>query len=93
MILPIRSSYSKRIYLLLKEYAKIGSREFQISELQDTLKVPQSLKVYQILNEKSLFKSKADIDQFTDLKIHFIEKKLAKKVVSINFLLRKMMKI
>ncbi len=62
MILPIRSSYSKRIYLLLKEYAKIGSREFQISELQDTLKVPQSLKVYPDFNRKVLLKSKADID-------------------------------
>ncbi len=74
MILPIRSSYSKRIYLLLKEYAKIGSREFQISELQDTLKVPQSLKVYADFKRKVLLKSKADIDKFTDLKIHFIEK-------------------
>jgi len=36
MILPIRSSYSKRIYLLLKEYEydTIGYREFQLSELQ-----------------------------------------------------------
>ncbi len=64
----------KRIYLLLKEYAKIGSREFQISELQDTLKVPQSLKVYADFKRKVLLKSKADIDKFTDLKIHFIEK-------------------
>ncbi len=89
MILPIRSSYSKRIYLLLKEYAKIGSREFQISELQDTLKVPQSLKVYADFKRKVLLKSKADIDKFTDLKIHFIEKKLAKKVVSIKFFIKK----
>ncbi len=89
MILPIRSSYSKRIYLLLKEYAKIGSREFQISELQDTLKVPQSLKVDADFKRKVLLKSKADIDKFTDLKIHFIEKKLAKKVVSIKFFIKK----
>jgi len=54
MILPIRSSYSKRIYLLLKEYAKIGSREFHISELQDTLKSLKVLKSMQILNEKCL---------------------------------------
>ncbi len=93
MILPIRSSYSKRIYLLLKEYAKIGSREFQISELQDTLKVPQSLKVYADFKRKVLLKSKADIDKFTDLKIHFIEKNLLKRWSLSSFLLRKMMKI
>jgi len=48
MILPIRSSYSKRIYLLLKEYEydTIGYREFQLSELQEILKVPKSFKIF-----------------------------------------------
>jgi len=37
MILPIRSSYSKRIYLLLKEYAKIGSQR-----VSNILKLPKT---------------------------------------------------
>ena len=43
MLLQIRSSYSKRIYLLLKEYGRIGSRRFELSELQETLKIKKSM--------------------------------------------------
>ena len=52
MILPMRSSYSKRMYLLLKEYAKIGMRTFNVEELQETLKVPKSFKVYSEFKKK-----------------------------------------
>jgi len=89
MILPMRSSYSKRVYLLLKEYAKIGSRTIELSELQEILKVPKSLKVYADFKRKVLLKAKADIDKFTDLKIDFKEKKLGKKVTSIIFTIKK----
>ena len=89
MILPMRSSYSKRVYLLLKEYAKIGSRTIELSELQEILKVPKSLKIYNRFKEKVLLKTKADIDKFTDLKIDFKEKKIGKKVVSIIFTIKK----
>ncbi len=60
MILPIRSSYSKRIYLLLKEYEydTIGYREFQLSELQEILKVPKSFKIFNRFKEKVLFKAR-----------------------------------
>jgi len=44
--------------LITQRVCKIGSREFQISELQDTLKVPQSLKVYADFKRKVLLKSK-----------------------------------
>jgi len=44
MILPIRSSLLLKDLLLLKEYEydTIGYREFQLSELQEILKVPKS---------------------------------------------------
>jgi len=41
-LLPMKSSYSKRIYLLLKEYSKIGHRTFKTESLQEILKVPNS---------------------------------------------------
>ncbi len=55
MILPNPFSYSKRINLLLKSYAKIGlQKRFPISGItRNTLKVPpRSLKSMQILNER-----------------------------------------
>jgi plasmid replication initiation protein len=88
-ILPMRSSYSKRIYLLLKEYEKIGSRKFEITELQTLLKVPKSLLIYNRFKEKVLSKAKEDINKFTDIKIDFKENKLARKVNSVTFTIKK----
>ncbi len=64
-------------------------RRFQLSELQEILKVPKSFKIFNRFKEKVLFKAKEDINKFTDLQIDFIEKKLAKKVVSIKFIIKK----
>jgi len=89
MVLPMRSSYSKRVYLMLKEYAKIGERTIELEELQTILKVPKSLKIYNRFKEKVLIKSKEDINKFTDLKVDFKEIKLGRKVSKIVFIIKK----
>ena len=89
MVLPMRSSYSKRVYLMLKEYAKIGEREIEVSELQELLKVPKSLKTYADFKRKVLVKSKEDINKFTDLKVDFKEVKLGRKVSKLVFTIKK----
>jgi len=89
MILPMRSSYSKRMYLLLKEYAKIGMRTFNVEELQDILKVPKSFKIYSEFKKKVLKKAEADINKFTDLEIKMSEKKRGRKVIEITFIIKK----
>jgi plasmid replication initiation protein len=53
-LLPMKSSYSKRVYLLLKEYAKFGVRKFNIEELMNILKVPKSLLRYSQFKQKVL---------------------------------------
>jgi len=89
MLLPMRSSYSKRIYLLLKEYSKIGIRTFNVEELQELLKVPKSLNNYADFKRKALKKAEADINKFTDLEIKLSEKKRGRKVVEITFEIKK----
>jgi plasmid replication initiation protein len=90
MILPMRSSYSKRIYLLLKEYTKIGSRTFDVKELQDMLVVPDSYRErYNKFKISVLQKAETDINKFTDLDVSFTEKKLAKKIVKITYTIKK----
>ena len=89
MILPMRSSYSKRIYLLLKEYSKIGMRTFNVEELQSILKVPKSLKNYADFKRKVLKRAEADINKFTDLEVSFTEKKRGRKVVEITYTIKK----
>ena len=89
MVLPMRSSYSKRVYLMLKEYAKIGDRTMDLEDLQDLLRVPKSLKTYADFKRKVLIKSKEDINKFTDLKVDFKEIKLGRKVSKIVFIIKK----
>jgi plasmid replication initiation protein len=89
-LLPMKSSYSKRMYLLLKLYNKIGSRTFKLKELHEILKVPKSFRDrYDNFKREVLKKSEADINKFTDLEINFIETKKARKVVEITFTIKK----
>jgi plasmid replication initiation protein len=89
-LLPMRSSYSKRMYLLLKEYDKIGIRTFNVEELQDILKVSQSKKEnYDKFKSGVLKKAETDINKFTDLEINFSEKKRGRKVIEITYTIKK----
>ena len=89
-LLPMPSSYSKRMYLLLKEYDKIGSRKFNIEVLQTALKVPKSHKTrYNKFKQDVLQRSEHDINKFTDLEVNFIEKKQGRKIHEIVFFIRK----
>ena len=89
MLLPMKSSYSKRIYLLLKEYAKIGSRTFVVEEMQETLKVPKGMKRYDNFKRQILKKAESDINKFTDLEVELSEKKLGRKVIKVTYQIRK----
>ncbi len=89
-LLPMKSSYSKRMYLLLKEYDKIGMRTFNIEELQKILKVPKSFRErYDNFKREVLKKAEADINKFTDLEVNFTEKKRGKKVIEVTFTIKK----
>jgi plasmid replication initiation protein len=89
-MLPMKSSYSKRMYLLLKEYAKIGHRTWKVEELQDILKVPKSLRDrYDNFKRQVLKKAEADINKFTDLEVELKERKLGRKVIEITYEIRK----
>ncbi|MCK4440722.1 MAG: replication initiation protein, partial [Sulfurovaceae bacterium] len=86
MLLSMRSSYSKRMYLLLKEYSKIGSRTFNVEELQDILNVPKSHKErYNKFKSDVLKRAEIDINKFTDLEVTLSEKKRGRKVVEITY--------
>jgi plasmid replication initiation protein len=90
MILPMRSSYSKRIYLLLKEYAKIGERTFTIKKLQEILVVPTSHRErYNKFKVSVLQKAEKDINKFTDLEVKLSEKKRARRVIEITYTIKK----
>jgi plasmid replication initiation protein len=87
-LMHMQSTYSKRIYMLLKEHAKFGSRTFDVEELMYMLKVPKSYK-YADFKRRVLLEAKADIDKYTDLKVDFTEEKLGRKVAKVHFEIRK----
>jgi hypothetical protein len=88
-LLPMKSSYSKRIYMLLKEYSKFGSRTFDVDEMMELLKVPKSLLNYADFKKRVLIQAKNDINKYTDLEVDFKERKLSRRVVSVTFTIKK----
>jgi len=89
-LLPMRSSYSKRMYLLLKLHDKKGMRTFNVEELKDILKVPKSKQEkYSKFKSGVLKRAEADINKFTDLEVKMTERKRGKKVIEVTFTIKK----
>ena len=86
-ILPLTSNYSIRIYQLLKEYEKIGNRTFAVEELQNILKVPNSLKRYDNFKRKVILIAQKELQEKTDIYFDFEEIKTGRKVTHIKFLI------
>ena len=84
-ILPLTSNYSIRIYQLLKEYEKLTRRTFTLSELQDLLQVPNSLKRYDNFKRKVLQIAEKELIENCDIFFEYEEIKLGRKVVEILF--------
>jgi len=98
-ILLMKSDYSRRIYMLLKERANFGERKFEVEELMNILDVPKSLKIYADFKRKVLLQAVKEINKFTDLEIknigtsdkpiYFKEIKFPRKVKTIIFYTKK----
>jgi len=98
-IIQIQSEYSRRIYFLLKEQMKFGTRIFNVEELQDKLQVKKSYKSYGKFKQGILLQAVKDINKYTDIEIknigtvkepiYFEEVKPSRKVEEIIFHFKK----
>ncbi|MBL0703868.1 MAG: replication initiation protein [Sulfurospirillum sp.] len=98
-ILTMKGQYSKRIYMMLREYMNYGERKFNVKELQDILQVPKSYKNYSKFKQGILLQTVKDINKFTDIEIknlgtarkpvYFEEIKPSRKVEGIIFYYKK----
>lgn len=79
-ILPLTSSYSVRIYQLLKEYEKLKIRYIKVEELMDILQVPNSYKIYDNFKRKVLQVAEKELAEHTDISFTFEEEKEGRKV-------------
>jgi len=89
-ILPLTSTYSVRIYQLLKEREKLAKRYFTVEELQDILQVPPSYKKkYNDFKKKVLQVAEKEINEHTDIRITIEEEKEGRKVSRLIFRIAK----
>lgn len=84
-ILNMESTYSIRIYELLKQWEKIGYKIYNLEELQDILQVPDSFKRYDNFKRKVLQIAGLELAKHSDIYFDFEEIKHGRKVVEIKF--------
>jgi plasmid replication initiation protein len=84
-ILRLQSSFSIRIYELLKQYERIGKRKFTIDELKEILDVADKYPLYANFKQRVIIKAQEDLADFTDIQFTFEEEKVGKAVYAIIF--------
>lgn len=85
-ILPLKSKYSIRLYELLKSYAYLGIKVFDLEELKELLDA--SNYEYKNFSRRILEKTKEEINHYTDINIEYEAIKAGRKVVGIKFTMK-----
>ena len=84
-IVKIRSEYSKRIYMLLRQRVNIGTWTITVEELQKILMVPNSYKQYKEFKRSILKVAEKQIQKNSSLNFSIEEFKEGRKTVSLKF--------
>ena len=88
-VLRLNSSYSIRMYELLKQYEGIGIRKFAVQELKELLAIePGKYKQYGHFKSKILLHSQEQIEKHTDLRFDFKELKTGRKITRLEFYIK-----
>ena len=89
-VLRLGSGYAIKIYQLLKQYEKIGQREFDVAELKAILAIEdiKSYALYGQFKRDVLEKAMIHINMHTDIYIEYQEIKLGRRVSKINFFIK-----
>lgn len=89
-VIRLKSSYSIKLYELLKQYETIGRREFTLEQLRRTLGLKDSeYPLYANFKQKILSRVLNELNEFTDLSFSMRERKDVRKVVGIVFVISK----
>lgn len=87
-IVKLPSTYSIRIYELLKQYEKIGRRRFPVEELKDILGLEKEYPLYANFKQRVIQKAQKDLEANTDIVFTFAEVKRGRAVTEIVFTIR-----
>ncbi len=89
-VLKLRSFYSIRLYELLKQYENVGRRRFALEDLRKILKIDDNkYKKYSDFKRFVILSSQKELQKKTDICFDFIELKMGRKVVGIEFLIKR----
>jgi plasmid replication initiation protein len=89
MVVRFRSKYSIRIYELLKQYEKIGKREFEVDQLKNILGLDSKYQKYCNFKKKVILVAQKELAEKADIYFSFSEEKEARKVKKIIFHIKK----
>jgi len=84
-LLPMRSKYSKELYMLLTYEAYRGFFDVEVEPLMNKLKVPKSILLYKNFKTKVLLQAQKDLAKFSDITFTFEEIKQGRKVHRLKF--------
>lgn len=85
--ISLENKYSKRMFQLLKQYEKIGRRNFELHYLKDILMADYDR--FYDFERFVLKKAKEDINKYTTLEVDYTKKKAGRSVKSIEFSIKK----
>jgi len=93
-ILNLRSSYSIRMYEILKDWLELNKRYgnkaekiISLKEFREILEIPRSY-VYGMLKKRVLEKAKKELEQHTDIIFDYEEIKTGRKITHLHFIIR-----
>jgi hypothetical protein len=85
-VMQLRSGYSIRVYDLLKQYEKLGKREFSIIQFRELVGIPRNeYQRYPDLKINVILRAHKEINARTDIMFDFQEVKQGKKVIGLIF--------
>jgi plasmid replication initiation protein len=88
-IQSLRSIYSIRMFILLKQFDNIGFRRIEIAVLRNLLGVEeQQYKLYADFKKRVILRPQKDLKKYCDICFDFKEEKVGRKVHSITFIIK-----
>lgn len=88
-IQSLRSIYSIRMFILLKQFDNIGFRRIEIDVLRNLLGVEEEqYKLYADFKKRVILRPQKDLKKYCDICFEFKEEKLGRKVHSITFIIK-----
>jgi len=80
-----RSTYSIRLYELLKQYENLGARTFEVEDLKEILQIKDLYKDYNLFKQRVILTAQSEINQKSDIQFDFVEIKTGRKVTALKF--------